>query len=224
MSSTPRAPYLHPPHQSRSQRTLDRILDAAAHLLESRSFEELTVVDVVSEARCSVGAFYGRLRDKEALLHALDERYFAELDATLQAFATSRSVESGTLGEALEELASMLVRFHKRQRGLLRALVLHARIHRDPAFESREDVLWKRVPLLTEKLLRHRGELTHGDPERAVAFALLQMLYALREMTLWPRVARRAPFRGPDLARELARASLAYLTVRPSQLSNQDRR
>ena len=217
-------PHLRPPHQNRSRRTLDRILDSAARLLESRSFEELTVLDVVSEAGCSVGAFYGRLRDKEGLLHALDERYFAELDAALHGFVTSQSVEVGTLAEVLEELASMLMRFHTRQRGLLRALILHARVHRSPAFESREESLWKQVPLLAERLLRHRGEVDHGDPERAIVFALLQMLYALREMTLWPHIAGRAPFRDADLAGELARAAYAYLTMGPLQHPTQGRR
>jgi len=206
--------HLRPPQQRRSRRTLQRILDAAAQLLETRSFEELTVAEVVAEAGCSVGAFYGRLGSKEALLDALDERYFGELRSALDAFLDSETVRSGSLHEVLDRLAGTLFELHDRQRGLLRALILHARVHRAPAFESREEALWAQVPRVTAKLMRFRNQLAHANPEQVIVLALLQMLYSLRELTLWPRIARHVPARGPALARELARAALAYLTTK----------
>ncbi len=202
-----------PPVQDRSRETLDRILDAAARRLETRSFGELTIGDVASAAGCSVGAFYGRLRDKEGLLQALDGRYFAEFEELLREFVESDLVASGTLLQVLAELSGLLLAFHGRQRGLLRALILHARTHTDAAFRSREERLWKHLPRLTDRLLRFRSELPHADPQRALALAVLQMLYAVREMTLWPGVARHAPLQGDALAGELARAAHVYLTA-----------
>ncbi len=206
-------PTVIPPTQDRSRDTLDRILDAAARRLETRSFDELTIGDVASSAGCSVGAFYGRLRDKEGLLQALDARYFAEFETLLADFVDSDLVASGALLQVLEALAGLLLRFHQRQRGLLRALILHARTHRDAAFRSREERLWKQLPRLTDRLLRFRPELPHADPGRALAFAVVQMLYSMREMTLWPGVQRHAPLAGEALAGELARAAHAYLTT-----------
>lgn len=213
-----------PPTQRRSQDTLDRILDAATRLLETHPFDELTVADVASSAGCSVGAFYGRLRDKEGLLHALDERYFRQLQELMRDFVESDLVAAGPLLQVLEGLTRLLLRFHTQQRGLLRALILHARTHREPAFRSREERLWKQLPRLTDKLQRFRADLPHAQPERALVFAFLQLLYSLREMTLWPGIERHVPVRGEALALELARAAHAYLTVAPSQHPPSQRR
>lgn len=52
------------PQQSRSQRTMNRILDAAEALLEEKSFQELTINDIVQKAGCSVGPFTAVLKTK----------------------------------------------------------------------------------------------------------------------------------------------------------------
>jgi AcrR family transcriptional regulator len=69
----------HPPRQTRSQETLHRILDAAEHVLEEKSFSEATLAEIMQRAGVTVGAFYRRFPDKDALIHHLDERFFAEL-------------------------------------------------------------------------------------------------------------------------------------------------
>src|SRR6185369_9416131 len=73
------APRFHPPRQSRSQETLDRILDAAEGVLADKSFSEATLAEIVDRAGVTVGAFYRRFPDKDALLHHLDERFFSEM-------------------------------------------------------------------------------------------------------------------------------------------------
>src|SRR5881398_1851649 len=73
------SPRFRPPQQTRSQETLDRILDAAESVLEEKSFSEATLVEIMERAGVTVGAFYRRFPDKDALLHLLDERFFAEL-------------------------------------------------------------------------------------------------------------------------------------------------
>src|SRR5688572_1885607 len=72
-------PRFRPPQQSRSQATLDRILDAAETVLEEKSFSEATLAEIMDRAGVTVGAFYRRFPDKDALLHLLDNRFFAEL-------------------------------------------------------------------------------------------------------------------------------------------------
>src|SRR4051812_49035861 len=75
----------HPPRQHRSQETLDRILDAAEHVLDAKPFAEATLGEIMDRAGVTVGAFYRRFPDKDALLHLLDERFFAELYARVDA-------------------------------------------------------------------------------------------------------------------------------------------
>lgn len=214
-------PAVTPPVQRRSQATLDRILAAAARLLDTRSFDELTLVEVVAGAECSVGAFYGRFRDKDALLHALDERYFTEFEELIERFLASDAFAGGSIETVIRTLADRLADFHLRQRGLLRALILHARVHGDPGFRSREMRLWKLMPRVASRIAALGPALPHANPGSAVVFAVLQLLYALREMTLWPGVAPHMPVKGAALSAELARSAVAYLTTpapRPTRL------
>ena len=53
-------PRFRPPRQTRSQATLDRILDAAERVFEEKSFSEATVAEIMSRAGVTVGAFYRR--------------------------------------------------------------------------------------------------------------------------------------------------------------------
>jgi AcrR family transcriptional regulator len=73
------APRFRPPQQHRSQETLDRILDAAERVLDTKSFSEATLVEIMERAGVTVSAFYRRFPDKDALLHLMDERFFSEL-------------------------------------------------------------------------------------------------------------------------------------------------
>ena len=60
-----------PTQQNRSLATQNRILDALDQAVKEGRLEALTVNDLVREANCSVGAFYGRFSDKDAALTAL---------------------------------------------------------------------------------------------------------------------------------------------------------
>src|SRR5215212_10397689 len=73
------SPRFRPPQQTRSQETLDRILDAAEQVLGEKSFTEATLAEIMDRAGVTVGAFYRRFPDKDALLHLIDQRFFDEL-------------------------------------------------------------------------------------------------------------------------------------------------
>ncbi len=72
------------PVQERSLQTMNRILDATSQLLEQKLFEEISIAEIVELAGCSVGAFYGRFKDKDSLLKALDARHFEAFNAGSQ--------------------------------------------------------------------------------------------------------------------------------------------
>src|SRR3954447_2000622 len=78
-----------PPQQSRSRATLDRLLDATAALLAEKPFDEMTVAEIARRAGTSVGAFYGRFPDKDALLDSFDERFFNLARASCDEFFDS---------------------------------------------------------------------------------------------------------------------------------------
>lgn len=62
------------PLQDRSQRTMERVLDAFEHLLEQRPYERITIADIAQESQTGTSSIYARFKDKRAILVALHER------------------------------------------------------------------------------------------------------------------------------------------------------
>ena len=78
-----------PVRQARSRKTRDALIAAAWKLLQKHPWELIAISDLVKVAGCSVGAFYARFADKEALLEALASEYLEERwKAREQAFAS----------------------------------------------------------------------------------------------------------------------------------------
>jgi len=118
---------MRPPRQARSQQTLERLLTAAERLLTERAWDRISVAEIVAAADASVGAFYARFDDKDALLDLLAERYrddmarFAE-----QLGAAVRAAPQRDREQALRNFVKSLVKAHRARRALLRALALRA--------------------------------------------------------------------------------------------------
>jgi AcrR family transcriptional regulator len=71
-----------PVKQPRGGRTRDRLLAAGQRLIAKRDFDSMSVAEIAEAAGCSVGAFYQRFRDKNALFGALIAQYVSEAQAT----------------------------------------------------------------------------------------------------------------------------------------------
>jgi AcrR family transcriptional regulator len=66
------------PMQPRSQRTLEKVLDAASSLLAQIPLEELTTTRIAVEAGMSVGTFYRFFPDKQSIVDAAAIRHVEE--------------------------------------------------------------------------------------------------------------------------------------------------
>ncbi len=71
--------------QRRKQRTNVRLRDAAQHLIRQRSYEALTVQDIIQMADVARGTFYVHFTDKEDLVWTLLRERLDRLDAVLMA-------------------------------------------------------------------------------------------------------------------------------------------
>ncbi len=86
------------PVQARSQETLNRFLDAAEELLREQPFDEITVAEIVRRAERTVGSFYARFTDKDALIRTLAQRMVDELVASMRdRFAPDRWQQASTV-------------------------------------------------------------------------------------------------------------------------------
>ena len=210
-AAEPELRWVRPPQQARSQRTLDRILDAAEALVADKGFEDATVAEVVRRAGSSVGAFYSRFRDKDALLHALYDRHHQQAIATADDALDPVRWAGAATPRILRAVIRFLVRIYREQAGLMRAFAI--RIRQDPEFRARRERLSQYVADRLVSLLRPRfSELGHRDPERAIGFGLTVVASSLESAILFGelRVAGLAPS-DDDLAAELAALFLAYL-------------
>ena len=71
---------LRTPQQSRSRLTLERILSSSTALITEKSYEEVSIAEIAERARISVGGFYSRFENKEALFGTLLHRLGQETD------------------------------------------------------------------------------------------------------------------------------------------------
>lgn len=193
-----------PPKQSRSRRTLERIVRASLEILETEGADALTVQAIVERAGSSVGSFYARFAGKDELLEYLGERVWREAAERWDEAVASR--EWGQL--PLRSLADGSVRLLG-EAGRSRATYLRA-LERTPG--ARDDAFHAfQAHVLTgmaRLLLLRRDEIAHPDPEMAVRVGLRAVLGVLDEGLA----------RGPDalpLPRRMEEATdllLGYLT------------
>lgn len=115
--------WVRPPKQERSAKTLDVFLNSVEALLEEQGVETLSVKDIAAHANLSVGGFYARFTNKEAVLRALHLRFSSEAKATVDvAFAPARW-RGVHLSDALPRLIAFVADDYRRRPGLRRAFL-----------------------------------------------------------------------------------------------------
>lgn len=210
-------PTFHPPRQTRSQETLNRILDAAERILDEKSFSETTVAEIMERAGVTVGAFYRRFADKDTLLYLLDERFFGELRARGDELLAEERWRGASIGDVLTAFTNGAVDVYTASRGLVRSLFLRARVDaviQATARRLNEHFIERLRTVLSDA--SRRDEISHEDPSRAIALGFMMFVGALRETTVfgetWPD---HQALVGNSLREELARLYLSYLCGQP---------
>ena len=203
---------LRPPQQSRSRKTLDRIVAAALELISEQGVDGATVQEIVRRSGTSVGSFYHRFSSKDDLLRYLEERVWDEATDRWEALWREEAGDDRELEVSLGRAVGALVEAYRADLGVRTALsgvgspagsgAGRARAFRD---RVRGD--------LREAILAFRRQISHPDPERGVEVAFRLLLGGLRELGPTPEGD------GPDdgflcdeeLTRELSRALAGYL-------------
>ena len=179
--------WIRPPAQARSKETLNRILDATESLMATGGYEAASITEIVRRAGTSTGAFYTRFENKEALFHALHERFLADADRRLR----ERS-EGVTNEQSLEGLVRWLVEstlaLYREHTGLLKAAYYHTRISPSPEFVERARNINQHLVQEVERILMSRGdEITHPRPREATRFVVTLVGSTMRECVVFGR-------------------------------------
>lgn len=204
--------WVKPPQQARSQKTLERLLDAAEELIAERGVASVTISEVVRRAGSSVGAFYARFPDKDALLATLHERSCAEALATAELALDPKRWESADFASAVFEIVKFAGVLYRERRGIVIAFIELAA--GDRSFAERRAALEAETGARLLAFLKAReSEVAHADIEVAARVTIRMILSTLEYGAMI--------FRGDGgdatglsderIATELTRAMLGYL-------------
>jgi len=211
-----------PPRQRRSQETLRRFLEATQSLLGEKHFDNISVSEIVERAGSSVGAFYSRFEDKEALLGCLRDAFARDTEEEARRFAASRDWDTAPLETVVAEFVRMLVHQHRRHRGTLRALVGRSITGRTGVIPQTGLEMISPTPF-GELMIARRSEISHPNPDVAVHLGLAMVTGAVRERILFPELSTSAkptvPLTDAVLVEELSRALLGFLGVNTGKRS-----
>ncbi|HZR79510.1 MAG TPA: helix-turn-helix domain-containing protein [Candidatus Binatia bacterium] len=199
------------PKQARSERTLYRLLEAAEALIAERGLAGLSIPAVVARAGSSVGGFYGRFRDKNELLRALEERFFLEVTARLEALSDERRWVDATVRDIVAAAVDELVTVTEERRELIRTFLFRATQDtaiRDQAIDFRR----RAAERMGAVLLAKASDVRHPEPALALDLAV-QAAFSLMQnhVVLDGTHAAGRTLTIDELKREIARLVLAYV-------------
>ena len=206
---------VNPPKQRRSHETLARLLKATRELLEEAVFEDLTVQQIATRAGCSVGTFYGRFKNKEAILPVLLEMHYDEMEQEMETVFRSEDWDDAPLSLRVDAVVGHLISTAKQQPGLIRTLVLRNYQRPTSIPTSIRAAAQRLLNGLYEFLLERRSEMNHPDAKTAVEVGLLMVVAALRERLILIGATQATTLSTSEVvfAAELKHALLSYLTT-----------
>ncbi|MEV4686418.1 TetR/AcrR family transcriptional regulator [Microbacterium sp. LWH3-1.2] len=164
-------PGVRPPLQARSQRTLERILDAGAEVFAERGYDGLTITEVCRVAGISAGTLYTRFDSKDALVRAVHDHVMADMLAAVVAmYREGAEWDELPTPQFVERAVRLLADHFRAHDAIVRAIVLRAAV--DPVMrESGARSVTRMADAFTARLLERAADYSHPDPELAVRTA-----------------------------------------------------
>lgn len=205
-----------PASQRRGQETMERFAEATEALLEQKTFEEISIQEIVRRAGRPIGSFYARFGSKEALLPLLYQRYQQRLETWFPDQLGRVNWDALGFEACIQEMVEFLIGCYEVRPGLMRAIALFARM-RPEALPADLVPGRRRIYALPIAILaRHRARIAHDDPEAAIRFGIFMVSSVARERLLFGDMplARVTTIGRDTLRAELVRALHSYLTSR----------
>ena len=207
-----------PPQQVRSRKSLRRMLDAAEVVLDKHGLDGATLRRIAAHAGLAPATVYRRFPDKDALMGAVFSRASERNAEELAKPLDREQIRKMGIRNFSRQWIRAMIQGYRTRTGLVRASVLYARQHQRAAFVRRQQELEVRgFRRLASLFLLWRGEIRHPHPERAVAYAMVMVALALRELILFGQAhlfAKLVPVSDEHLEKELPRVFLGYLGVK----------
>lgn len=200
---------LQPPRQRRAKETEQALLAAGRELLADRDFSAVSVAQIAAACQVSVGAFYGRFRDKDAYFDAVRTQVTQETDDAIAQYLESDRWEEVPTRVLLEKTMRFLAFGCHANRGVIRASLKHASTRPEewvPHAQSGQRVIERMVSLLVPRL-RGRAD----EAELRVRFAMHAVFSMLVNAVL--NESGPLPLDDERLPLEMTRLVAAYLAL-----------
>jgi AcrR family transcriptional regulator len=196
--------------QDRARATRERVLTAAARLLERQPFDRITMQTIAAEADISIGALYARFPSKDAVLGQLGLAVFEDVRDGLVRALDSLPEEAGLEG-VVRAYVDTLVKALHRFRPVVLALRASTGAQMTVGSLAREANHAIHETFLA-RARHHWAEIAHRDPSAALQWTLFMTNAAAREALLTDALSHYAIVGGRRaLRRRLTESALAFL-------------
>lgn len=201
-----------PSRQDRSRATTERLLAAAQDLLCEGGADAATLRAIAARAGVSLAVVYRRFPDKDAVIRAVYTRFFVDVAAGNAHALSGQHFKRDSLREAAAAVVGGIAAGYRRNRRLVRALVLYARTHPDAEFRRRAaEATADAFAGLAGVIEPHFTEISHPSRRAAVQFALAAVTSVLADRILFADASTLPPMPDKQLTKEATRLFTAYL-------------
>ena len=209
------------PQQNRSQKTLERILLSSTQLIAKKSYDEVSIAELASHAQISVGGFYARFANKEALFNTLLAKLAEETQNGVQS-ALAKDWSTSSLHELLRHIVSSNAELYERYRGILTVVFLKSRLlERETLNNQTADRAQYNANLIVqlEQLIMHKSEeIVRNDRPAAIRTAIACMTAMLREAIVFQDTSFYAqPVNNSVIAEQISNLMYHHLAARITQ-------
>lgn len=206
-----------PANQARSREAQARLMKAGEGVFAKKGYDEAHVGDIAAAAQCSIGSFYRRFRDKEALFRALHLQFAYRIERNMERFLSRPERAEQPVYEVLEVLVRNTAQVIERHPGFFRALFQRMLAGAGHIYVP---ALWAADTASGHRLaafLRSRREVA-VEPlavplEEACALGLRSIEAILVQRVLRREMVSQEPFASPFVIERLTRMLAACIAV-----------
>jgi AcrR family transcriptional regulator len=200
---------VHPAFQARSRDARARLLKAGEQVFAKMGYDAAHVSDIAAAAQCSIGSFYGRFRDKEALFHALQTQFALRGVENVEKFFAMPQWQEAEIPVVLRTLVHNTARAIQRHPGFFRALFQRSLAGAGHIYFPAMRVADENAGRLLARFLSERGIVLGPDMENTCTFALQAVEAVLIHRML--HGLRAASITDPELVDHLSRMLISFL-------------
>lgn len=205
--STGRAPRGRPPAPKDERQ--NRLLEAAVHVFQQKGFHESRIEDIIAEAGIGKGTFYLHFKSKEEAFMALLDRFFGEVQETLD-WVSANLKAGSSLGDLFQEEADRVFATLERHERTARLLFRDGR-SAGPEVRKRIDLFYDQLLGSSKATLAAAQALGMLSPQLNAEVASVVIVGAIEKVyEFWLVGGVYSPDLQKDRAR-LARDTLLFL-------------